>query len=538
MSSEGTATTPDVSVIIPVYNTMPYLTACLESLVGQSIGQDRLEIIAVDDGSTDGSGEELDRFAASYPHVVTVLHQENSGGPAMPCNRGLDQARGRYVFFIGADDFLAERALEKMVDSADAWGSDVIWGKVEGVGGRGISQLMFGQTEKDIPFPHSKLVFALANSKMFRRSLIEDHKIRYGLDLRVGSDQPFTVEAMLHARRISVLADETYYYGVRRENASNITFSSSWKARLEDIGTVMGHIAELVPPGEDRDQILHRHFLWELNRRLERDLAELPEEAQREMCGLVAGLADRYYTDGIDRRLRPAARVRIRCARDGRLDLLQQLTLPVLEEHPPPLALRPSGPVLALPGFGELPEQLFAFPHVPPPRRFRDVVGAVTAAWRGSVLELEAPAALHPSSAPQVHVDLVPVRKGVGIRPFKQVPANVERAHSWPVELAPDPADERVGSLLRARVDVGELIDAPAGPHRRWALRFRLVAGDRAYDLPVTGAEPSSVQVRRGRTFHRLVLGTGRERRLYVMREPVPTIVGVKAAARRRLGRG
>ena len=58
---------PDVSVVVAVYNTMPYLTECLNSLVKQSIGQDRLQVVAVDDGSTDGSGAELDRFAALYP---------------------------------------------------------------------------------------------------------------------------------------------------------------------------------------------------------------------------------------------------------------------------------------------------------------------------------------------------------------------------------------------------------------------------------------------------------------------------------------
>jgi glycosyltransferase involved in cell wall biosynthesis len=87
---------------------MPYLTECLNSLLGQTIGRNRLEIVAVDDGSTDDSGRELDRFAALHPDIVKVLHQQNSGGPAAPSNRALEVATGRYVYFIGSDDYLGE----------------------------------------------------------------------------------------------------------------------------------------------------------------------------------------------------------------------------------------------------------------------------------------------------------------------------------------------------------------------------------------------------------------------------------------------
>ena len=83
-------TVPDVTVVTAVYNTMPYLTRCLTSLMEQTIGLDRLEVIAVDDGSSDGSGRELDRFAQRYPDTVKVIHQANSGGPAVPstsCSR-------------------------------------------------------------------------------------------------------------------------------------------------------------------------------------------------------------------------------------------------------------------------------------------------------------------------------------------------------------------------------------------------------------------------------------------------------------------
>jgi glycosyltransferase involved in cell wall biosynthesis len=104
---------PDVTVVVLVFNTMPYLTATLDSLVRQTLitrdgGSHRLEVVAVDDGSTDGSGAELDRYAEQHPGLFTVIHEVNSGGPASPCNVGLEHAHGRYVFFLGADDYLGD----------------------------------------------------------------------------------------------------------------------------------------------------------------------------------------------------------------------------------------------------------------------------------------------------------------------------------------------------------------------------------------------------------------------------------------------
>ena len=122
---------PDVSVVIPTFNTLPYLHACLTSVVDQTLGMDRMEIVAIDDGSTDGGAEVLDQYAATHP-AFTVLHQPNSGGPAAPCNRGLEIATGRYAFFLGADDYLGTDALRRLVEAADAWESDVIFGRVRG----------------------------------------------------------------------------------------------------------------------------------------------------------------------------------------------------------------------------------------------------------------------------------------------------------------------------------------------------------------------------------------------------------------------
>jgi poly(ribitol-phosphate) beta-N-acetylglucosaminyltransferase len=183
----GSISAPDVTVVVPVYNTMPYLTATLDSLVRQTLPHGALEVVAVDDGSTDGSGAELDRYAEQHPDLFTVLHQQNSGGPADPCNVGLQHAHGRYVFFLGADDYLGDEALERLVATADLWESDVVCARIVGEGGRWVNQALYAQDAPDVPFPSAELASALSNTKLFRRSLLVEHAISFDRDLKVGS---------------------------------------------------------------------------------------------------------------------------------------------------------------------------------------------------------------------------------------------------------------------------------------------------------------------------------------------------------------
>src|SRR5688572_27634185 len=122
---------PTVSVVVPVWNVVPWLDQCLASVEQQTLGTRDLELIAVDDGSTDGSGDMLDAFARDRPWV-TVVHQANSGGPGAPRNVGMDLARGRYLFFLDADDYLGDEALERLVAMAERNQSDIVLGRVVG----------------------------------------------------------------------------------------------------------------------------------------------------------------------------------------------------------------------------------------------------------------------------------------------------------------------------------------------------------------------------------------------------------------------
>jgi glycosyltransferase involved in cell wall biosynthesis len=357
---------PDVTVVTAVYNTMPYLKKCLRSLVNQTIGADRLEIVAVDDGSTDGGGEWLDRFAEKHPGVVKVIHQANSGGPAVPSNRGLDAATGRYVFFIGSDDYLGPDALRRMVDKADELGSDVVLGRMVGVNGRYAHQAIFAADADDVDLFDSPLPYHLSNTKLFRRAMLVEHGIRYPEKLPVGSDQPFTFEACLRARRISVLAGYKFYFAVRRRNARNITYASGHESKLHYAGVVMDFVAGLVPAGPDRDAVLTRHFDWEISKLLEDKFLGVKPAVQERVRAGVADLADRYLTEPVRQRLTAESRIRIGVAQHGSLGNLVDVIRQDVMRGTPPSVIEGDRWYAAYPGFREsdMPDSCFDVTNV------------------------------------------------------------------------------------------------------------------------------------------------------------------------------
>lgn len=105
-----------ISVIVPIYNTKPYLAECIESILDQKINVP-IEVLLIDDGSTDGCGEVCDKYAARDERV-RVIHQENQGLSAAR-NAGIDAAKGRYYSFIDSDDVVLPRFLQTLYDACE-----------------------------------------------------------------------------------------------------------------------------------------------------------------------------------------------------------------------------------------------------------------------------------------------------------------------------------------------------------------------------------------------------------------------------------
>ncbi len=111
-----------ISVIVPVYNVEPYLPGCLDSILSQTYRD--LEILLIDDGSTDRGGTICDEYAAKDPRI-RVFHTENRGLSAAR-NRGLDEAKGEYVGFVDSDDRIEPDMYEYLLEAAERTGADVV----------------------------------------------------------------------------------------------------------------------------------------------------------------------------------------------------------------------------------------------------------------------------------------------------------------------------------------------------------------------------------------------------------------------------
>ncbi|MBQ6117894.1 MAG: glycosyltransferase family 2 protein [Clostridia bacterium] len=114
-----------ISVIVPVYNAGLYLNRCVDSVLSQTMPP--AEILLVDDGSTDQSGEICDLYARQWPNLLRVIHQENAG-PSAARNNGINAAEGDYLCFLDSDDYLERDALERLVKAkGDA---DIVFGEM------------------------------------------------------------------------------------------------------------------------------------------------------------------------------------------------------------------------------------------------------------------------------------------------------------------------------------------------------------------------------------------------------------------------
>lgn len=289
---------PKISVIVPVYNKEAYLAQTLDALLRQTLRE--LEIILIDDGSTDAGGKICDDYAARDSRV-RVIHQTNRGVSAAR-NAGLDIARGEYVGFCDADDVPGEDLYESMYDLAREHDCDVAMVKesVRYADGSEVAEQTGELTVWDDPAPVlEKFLLEQISmgiyTKLIRRSLAE--KVRFEEGRRINEDKGYLFEVFSNARRLCYRDVCKYAYIRNDSSCSAAPFSEKYLDMLYFADQIRENCAQnmpqLLPYAEAGSVIAYLRFLqtalmWGDNRQLakerkdaERYLRQMPDRVCR-----------------------------------------------------------------------------------------------------------------------------------------------------------------------------------------------------------------------------------------------------------------
>ena len=206
-----------ISIIVPVYNVEKYLKRCVESIINQTYKN--LEIILIDDGSTDNSGKICDEYAL-MDNRVKVLHIKN-GGVSNARNLGIENATGEYIAFVDSDDYLEKEMYAKMLNKAQKEDADLVFckyrrfdeqGKYINVNDEeGLIQLA---DRKDIKCFFVKeadnIVWGTIWRSLYKKCILQN--LRFDLDIYLNEDFIFILRAIMSARRIFFLNEYLYNY--------------------------------------------------------------------------------------------------------------------------------------------------------------------------------------------------------------------------------------------------------------------------------------------------------------------------------------
>lgn len=223
---------PKISIIVPIYNTEKYLEECLDSILRQSMRD--IEVICINDGSTDSSAQLCDAIMARDKRVV-VVHKEN-GGLSSARNTGIEHAKGQYILFVDSDDWISPFLCQQIYDKAIETDADLIqfFYQEELRDGCNKPPRVSEISEVSYETAYDKLSIAFNSGPMVWKFLWKTDLIRqnrlYFTDKILYEDFEYTAKGALLANRIAIVPQFLYHY---RQRTSSISFGNSYKKKVE-----------------------------------------------------------------------------------------------------------------------------------------------------------------------------------------------------------------------------------------------------------------------------------------------------------------
>lgn len=202
---------PKVSVIIPVYNTEKYLEKCLDSVCNQTLSD--IEIICVNDCSTDGSLDILKKYAQKDNRIKIIDFKKNKGA-AIARNTGIDTASSEYIGFVDSDDYIDLDFYEKLFKEGCRIGADAVKGSMRCI-----------NSDKEIGYDRNSLIkqnhayfYDSFTTAIYKTSFIKNNNILFPINVNYFEDPYFSILAGLKYKEVSVVDSANYYY-VNRLNS-------------------------------------------------------------------------------------------------------------------------------------------------------------------------------------------------------------------------------------------------------------------------------------------------------------------------------
>ncbi|MDT0702584.1 glycosyltransferase [Mammaliicoccus sciuri] len=241
-----------LSIIVPVYNVQGYIHDCVDSLLAQNIDNSLYEIILINDGSKDKSGEIIDRFSKTHENIKS-FHFNNSGLGATR-NKGINIANGKYIAFLDSDDFVPKKAYESLLESAEFNDADIVTSPVErfedGKYTRSGLHKKIDFTQKigtTLEESSSLLYDTTSTNKLYNLEFLKENNLLFPENI-VYEDIYFTMAAYVKANKINIIEDVTYIWRIRSGESISISQDrfniQGYKDRLKTCFDTLSYLKE------------------------------------------------------------------------------------------------------------------------------------------------------------------------------------------------------------------------------------------------------------------------------------------------------